>query len=170
MLNDGHLTRFIRARGIPAEVIYPNVPTPTVSAAAQALGIQADRIVKSLVFVADEVPVLIISAGEKRVSPKRLRDILAVPRRKLRMATPDEALRIAGFEVGAMPPFGHRQPLSTLLDSLTVTPGTGPLYGGGGTKAAMLKVDYDTLVEVTRARCLPLTTTGTDTETTEEEA
>jgi prolyl-tRNA editing enzyme YbaK/EbsC (Cys-tRNA(Pro) deacylase) len=159
-MTDEHLKAFITTQGIAAELVYAAAPTPTVSAAAQALDVPAERIVKSLVFIADGVPVLVVAAGESRISHRRLRDVLGVARKRLRMATAQEALTITGFEVGAMPPFGHGEPLPTLLDSLTVTPEAKVLFGGGGTKTAMLKVDYDTLVNVTQARCLPLTTMG----------
>jgi prolyl-tRNA editing enzyme YbaK/EbsC (Cys-tRNA(Pro) deacylase) len=154
-LSDSDLGRFLLANNINAELVYPNAPTPTVPAAAKALDVPVSSIVKSLIFLGNEQPQVVIAAGESRISYKRLRDVLGVSRRKLRMASPEEALALTGFEVGAMPPFGHLQTLPTLVDSLTVQGEL--LYGGGGTKAAMLKLSLATLLEVTGARCLPLT-------------
>lgn len=154
-LTDDDLKHFIETRHIEAELIYPGAPTPTVPAAAEALGVPVDAIIKSLVFVADGKPYVLIAAGESRISTKRVRDVLGVSRRKLSMVSPEEALELTGYEVGAMPPFGHRQVLPTLLDSLTVQ--KSELYGGGGTKQAMLSLRYETLLEVTQAQCVPLT-------------
>ncbi len=155
LLDDKDLRRFIREKGIAAELVYPEKPTPTVPEAAAALGVAPRNIVKSLVFLANDEPQLVIAAGEAPVDPKKVREILGVARRKLKMASPEEALEASGYEIGAMPPFGHKQVLPTLIDSLSV--GEEVLYGGGGTKAAMLKLSRATLLAVTQGRLAPLT-------------
>jgi prolyl-tRNA editing enzyme YbaK/EbsC (Cys-tRNA(Pro) deacylase) len=154
-LDDKDLQRFICERAIAAELVYPKKPTPTVPAAAQALGVAPKNIIKSLVFIANGEPLLVIAAGEAPIDTGRLRETLGVSRRKLKLASPEEALRVSGYEIGAMPPFGHKQVLPTLIDSLSVTEGV--LYGGGGTKAAMLKLERATLLEITQGQVLPLT-------------
>lgn len=158
MLNDQELQRFITQHGIEATLVYPDRPTPTVPAAAAALGVRPQEIIKSLVFIAKGEPLLVIAAGEARVNYKRLREELGLSRRKLRLAMAEEALQITGFAVGAMPPFGHLNPLSTIIDSLSVPAQEGKLlYGGGGTQAAMLRLSVATLRTVTQGRWLPLT-------------
>lgn len=160
-LTDKDLAAYLDAYAIAGRLVYPDAPTPTVADAAEALGVSPERIVKSLVFIADDTPYLVIAAGEARVSQKRLRDVLGVSRRKLRMASPEEALEISGFEVGAMPPFGHRQPLPTLLDTLTVPtehPNETIVYAGGGSKAAMVELSVATLLAVANPKTVPLTT------------
>lgn len=160
-LTDKDVAAYLDAHAIAGRLVYPDAPTPTVSDAAEALGVAPERIVKSLVFIAADTPYLVIAAGEARVSQKRLRDVLGVSRRKLRMASPEEALEISGFEVGAMPPFGHRQPLATLLDTLTIptqSPDTTVVYAGGGSKAAMLELSVATLIAVANPKTVPLTT------------
>jgi len=158
LLKDQELQRFIAERGIDAVILYPDRPTPTVPEAAEALGVRPQEIVKSLLFLVRREPWLVIAAGEARVSYRLLREALGVSRRKLRLASAEEALAITGFEVGAMPPFGHLTPLPTLLDSLSVPSQDGRLlYGGGGTQAAMLRLSVATLLLVTQGRWLPLT-------------
>ena len=129
-LNDADLKAFVEAHNIPAKLVYPSAPTPTVPAAAAALGVAPEAVIKSLVFLSEGEPYLIIAGGEARVSEKRLRDTLGVSRRKLRMATPDEARELTGFTIGAMPLFGHRRVLPTLLDTLTVKEGTSLAVAG----------------------------------------
>jgi len=158
LLNDQDLQRFIVERGIDAVLVYPDRPTPTVPAAAEALRVSPQEIIKSLVILVRSEPWLVIAAGEVRVSYKLLREALGVSRRKLRLASAEEALGITGFAVGAMPPFGHLTPLPTLLDSLSVpSQDSKLLYGGGGTQAAMLRLSVATLRTVTQGRWLPLT-------------
>lgn len=154
-LDDRALAAFVERWAPEAELVYPGVPTPTVPAAAEALGVAPDAIVKSLVFRADDRPWLVIAAGSARVSMRLLAAALGVSRRRLQLAPPEAALRISGYPVGAMPPFGHRRPLPTLVDAATV-PASGTVYGGGGDRAALLKLDVATLLRVTGARRLPL--------------
>lgn len=164
-LTDKDVAAYLNAHAVAARLVYPDTPTPTVADAAEALGVSSERIVKSLVFIADEAPYLVIAAGEARVSQKRLRDVLGVSRRKLRMASPEEAFAVSGFEVGAMPPFGHRQPLPTLLDTLTVPtdqPDKTIVYAGGGSKAAMVELSVATLLAVAHPKTVPLTTSADD--------
>ncbi len=157
-LDDTDLSAFIAEHGVAAELCYPGVPTPTVPDAARALGVEPDAIIKSLVFETQGAPCLVIAAGEVRIAYKMLADALSVSRRQLRLVAPEAALEITGFPVGAMPPFGHHQPLPTFVDSRSVPRGA-TVYGGGGTRNALLRVEVDTLLRVTAAQYLPLTAT-----------
>ena len=150
MLSDAHVQAFIDRHQVEARLVYPGVPTPTVLDAAQALQVPVERVIKSLIFMADGAPVLVIAAGESRVSLRRLADTLELSKRKLRFATPEQAQELSGYPVGAMPPFAHKQPLMTLMDD-TIN-GEEIVYGGGGTKQAMLAVAVPVLKQVTNAR------------------
>ncbi len=50
------LERFIRMHGIDATIVPMQMETPTVPAAAQALGVEAAQIIKTLVFLVRETP------------------------------------------------------------------------------------------------------------------
>lgn len=147
---------WVQARGVSARLVVPGVPTPTVPEAAAALGVASEQVLKSLVFLVESVPTLVIAAGEDRIRYPALAAAFGVGRRQVRMASPEEALAITGYEVGAMPPFGHLQTLQTLVDARRVIPGR-LVYAGGGTRAALLELTTDTLLQVTAARSLDLT-------------
>jgi prolyl-tRNA editing enzyme YbaK/EbsC (Cys-tRNA(Pro) deacylase) len=159
MLTDKELQQWITERGVAAKLVYPGVPTPTVPDAAKALGVASQQILKSLVFSCDGEPRLIVAAGEARISYKKLAEVLGLSRRKVKMASLEGALEISGFEVGAMPPFGHIQILTTFVDSDSVRGDYAVYYGGGGTKDALLELTLATLLEVTKANFVPLTET-----------
>jgi prolyl-tRNA editing enzyme YbaK/EbsC (Cys-tRNA(Pro) deacylase) len=161
MLTDQELQHWVMQRNVPAKLVYPGVPTPTVPDAAKALGVESQQILKSLVFLCNGQPHLVIAAGEVRISYKKLGDALGLSRRKVKMVSPDQALELSGFEVGAMPPFGHRQALPTFIDSDSVHGDYAVYYGGGGTKDALLELSLVTLLEVTQATTVPLTETAT---------
>lgn len=157
MLTDADLQAFMEQHAVAAKLVYPGVPTPTVIDAAKALGVNSAQIIKSLVFIFDGTPHLIIAAGETRIDYKKLAEATGLSRKRVKMASPEEALDISSFEVGAMPPFGHKQSLITFIDANSISTTYNIYYGGGGTKSALLEFSLDTLLDVTKARVLPLT-------------
>ncbi len=89
--------------------------TRTAEDAARQIGTQVERIVKSLVFIADGRPLVVLCCGDKRVSVKRLEDVLRA--KSVRRATADEAKAHTGFPIGGVPPFAHAQALEVIADS-----------------------------------------------------
>ncbi len=77
--------------------------TPTAAAAARAVGCTRAEIVKSLVFVCDERPLLALVPGDKRADAARL--TAAAGARYARVARPEEVEAATGFEPGAVAPF-----------------------------------------------------------------
>lgn len=148
------LHAFIEANHVQATILPMNGHTPTVSDAARELGVQTDQIIKSLVFLADGDPLLVINNGLARVDRKKLAAVLNLGRKKVKFATADQALAITGFVVGSMPPFGHRQRLRTLVDPAVTALDT--LYGGGGNIDAMMRLTSRELIRVTAAEVVAL--------------
>lgn len=98
----------LRERGLDASVRVLPDSTRTAAEAAAAVGCEVGQIVKSLVFVRDEDPVMVLCAGDRRVGADRL---------GLRAASADEARAATGFAIGGVPPLGHDRELETLVDS-----------------------------------------------------
>jgi prolyl-tRNA editing enzyme YbaK/EbsC (Cys-tRNA(Pro) deacylase) len=88
--------------------------TRTATDAAAAIGCEVDQIVKSLVFTADDGPLLALASGANRVDVRRLAELAGVA--DVRRATPEEARAATGYAVGGTPPFGHPQPVRTFCD------------------------------------------------------
>ena len=78
------------------------------------LGCDVAQIVKSLVFMADDTPVLALTSGANRVDTARLAEVLGAG--GVRRADADEARAASGFAIGGTPPFGHPAPIRTVLD------------------------------------------------------
>ena len=113
----GAVDRFVQAAG--ALGLDPDVRrfpegTRTAEAAARAIGCDVAQIVKSLVFLADDCPILALTSGKNRVDPERL--AVAAGAAGARRASPEEARDATGFGVGGTPPFGHRSRVRTFLD------------------------------------------------------
>jgi prolyl-tRNA editing enzyme YbaK/EbsC (Cys-tRNA(Pro) deacylase) len=101
------LRQRLLARGLEVEVRTLADSARTASEAASAVGCEVGQIVKSLVFVRDDGPVIVLCAGDRRVDAKRL---------GLRPASADQARAATGFAIGGIPPLGHDRDLETLID------------------------------------------------------
>jgi prolyl-tRNA editing enzyme YbaK/EbsC (Cys-tRNA(Pro) deacylase) len=107
-------TEAARALGIEPGIRRFPGGTKTATDAAAAIGCDVGQIVKSLVFMADERPVIAFTSGANRVDLSRLAAVAGAA--LARRATPEEARAATGFAVGGTPPFGHPAPLATYLD------------------------------------------------------
>ena len=145
------LDRFVaRAREAGLEVSPTRFPagTRTAQDAAEAIGCDIAQIVKSLVFVADDAPVLVLTSGANRVDETRLAEHLAA--RQVRKATADEVRRATGYAIGGTPPFGHDAPLVVLCDvDLT---DHDEVWAAAGTADSVFALTPARLVEVSGAR------------------
>ncbi|MEU8030321.1 YbaK/EbsC family protein [Streptomyces sp. NPDC049099] len=88
--------------------------TRTAAEAAAAIGCEPSRICKSLVFAADDVPVLVLMDGASRVDVERLREELGAG--KVGRADAGVVRGTTGYAIGGVPPFGHRTRTRVLAD------------------------------------------------------
>jgi prolyl-tRNA editing enzyme YbaK/EbsC (Cys-tRNA(Pro) deacylase) len=63
----------LRVRGLEVEVRTLDESTRSAAEAAAAIGCEEGQIVKSLVFMTDDGPLVCLCAGDRRVDPARLR-------------------------------------------------------------------------------------------------
>lgn len=99
--------------GIQAEITEFAESTRTADEAAAAVNATVGQIVKSLVFLADERPVLALVSGVNRVDTERLAKVAGGP---ITRANADLVREATGFSIGGVPPVGHTTPLPTYLD------------------------------------------------------
>ena len=72
---------------------------------------------------------VVVTNGEARVHAKKIARRLGVANKRVRLATPAEAVAECGYTPGSVPPFGHRKDLRVFVDSgVPEVPG-GVLYG-----------------------------------------
>lgn len=149
MLTSSDLQRFIDQNHILAEILPMEEDTPSVPDAARALNVKEDQIIKSLVFLVDGQPTLVIANGTRKVDERLVARHFGVGRKRAKMARPEQALEITGYVVGAMPPFGHQTRLRTIVDPGLVV--HQEIFGGGGEINAMLRLTPQELLRVTGA-------------------
>ncbi|HZD02856.1 MAG TPA: YbaK/EbsC family protein [Actinomycetes bacterium] len=104
------------ARGLGLELDVREFPdgTRTARDAARAVGCAVEQIVKSLVFMADGRPVLVLTSGGNLVDPDKVARELGATH--VRKADADQARAATGYAIGGTPPFGHPRPIQMLID------------------------------------------------------
>ena len=108
------VARVLRAAAIDARLEELPTRTPTAEAAAQAVGCDQSQIVKSLVFVCDERPVLALVPGDRRADAARIAESSGAER--ARIASAEEVVAATGFEAGGVAPFPVDGVTRVLLD------------------------------------------------------
>lgn len=166
------LRRFVAEQAIAAELIDGLGDTPTVPAAAAALGVATDQIIKTLLFLVErrseaganfDDPVVVISNGEQRVDKGRLAAHCGVGKKKVNLAPATVVLDLLGYPAGGVPPFGHRTHLPVLVDASILALRerfAGVIYGGGGDDRTMLRLTVDELLRVTQGEVVALSEGG----------
>lgn len=152
---DTALDRFREAAaraGVEVEVARFPEGTRTAKDAAAAIGCDLAQIVKSLVFMAGERPVLALTSGVNRVDTERLAEEVGSP---CRQATADEARAATGYAIGGTPPFGHPEPILTLLDPSLLELDT--VWAAAGTPDAVFPIAPSELQRVSGARAVDVT-------------
>ena len=89
------------------------VSSATVELAAAALGCEGRRIAKTLSFMVDGAPVLVVAAGDARIDNGKFKAFFHT---KAKMLTPDEAAALVGHAVGGVCPFAVHEGVKTYLD------------------------------------------------------
>ncbi|WP_434590729.1 YbaK/EbsC family protein [Streptomyces sp. A5-4] len=141
----GHprFTEALRELGI-ADIEVRRFPDATRTAveAAAAVGCELSRIVKSLVFEADGVPVLVLLDGASRVDVELVRRELCAA--KVGRADADLVRKTTGYAIGGVPPFGHRTKTRVLADRGLLA--HEEVWAAAGTPHTVFAMDPRTLV------------------------
>ena len=89
------------------------VSSATVELAAQAVGCEPARIAKTLSFMVEEQPVLIVAAGDAKIDNTKYK---AQFHKKAKMMTPEELETYVGHAIGGVCPFGIPENVAVYLD------------------------------------------------------
>ena len=148
------LERFLeRARDLGLDLEVQEFPagTRTAADAAEAIGCDVAQIVKSLVFIADDGPVLALTSGANRVDEEALAEALDVA--TVRKADAQEVRDATGYAIGGTPPFGHDTPIRIVCDDDLLR--YEQVWAAAGTASTVFPLDTDTLLASTGATVAP---------------
>jgi prolyl-tRNA editing enzyme YbaK/EbsC (Cys-tRNA(Pro) deacylase) len=130
--------------------------TATAADAAAAIGTSVDRIVKSLVFLAADEPVLVLVAGPNRADVDKIARLTG---HRLRRASADQVRGLTGFAIGGVPPVGFSRPFPTLIDRDLLA--FDEVWAAAGTPNSVFAIQPTELVRVTNGRVADVAQDGT---------
>lgn len=104
---------YLSAKGFADRIQEFTVSSATVDLAAQALGTEPARIAKSLTFLGKDGPVMVVCAGDCKVSSSKFKAFFGV---KAKMLTAQEVHDLIGHDVGGVCPFGVKEGVEIFLD------------------------------------------------------
>jgi len=154
MLTPADLQVFMHQHTVAGEILILDTPTPTVEAAAAAVGTRVENIVKSVLFTIDERRVLAVTCGTDPIERRAIAILYGVGRKRVKLAPPEIVLQASGYPVGTVPPFGHPAPLETLIDPRVLE--QAQVYAGGGDHNALVRLDPAEILRISGGQVLDL--------------
>jgi prolyl-tRNA editing enzyme YbaK/EbsC (Cys-tRNA(Pro) deacylase) len=142
------VSSFLREAGAEARIHEFAEGTPTAQAAAEAAGCELEQIVKSLVLMCDERPVVALVPGDRRCDPGKV--AAAVDASSARVAKPAEVERATGFGPGGVAPFPLPDVEVVLMERSFFRHGI--VWAGAGSANHMVGISPTELGRLARAR------------------
>ncbi|QLG62985.1 YbaK/EbsC family protein [Halorarum salinum] len=138
---DRFATRTHEELGFEARIEEFPEGTKTARDAAAAVGCDVGQIVKSLVFLADGEPIVVLTAGDNRVDEDRLAAELDAD--AVGTAGPEEVKSATGWSIGGVPPFLHETDVPVYLDGSLRSHER--IWAAAGTPSAVFALEPDEL-------------------------
>ena len=104
---------YLKKFGLDNKIMQFDVSSATVKEAAIALNCKEQEIAKTLSFIVNDRPVLIVTAGDSKVDNSKFKTKFNV---KAKMIPFDDVERLVGYAVGGVCPFGVNEDVDVFLD------------------------------------------------------
>lgn len=104
---------YLEGFGLDGRIIVTEHSSATVSEAAEAIGCEEAMIAKTLSFLQDDKPVLILADGLSRIDNRKYKDRFGC---KAKMIPADRVEPLVGHDIGGVCPFGVNDGVSVYLD------------------------------------------------------
>lgn len=104
---------YFRQYGMEDKILEFDVSSATVELAAQALHCEGKRIAKTLSFMVNDSPILIVTAGDAKIQNAKYRAEFSC---KAKMLSFEEVEPLIGHAVGGVCPFGVNEGVNVYLD------------------------------------------------------
>lgn len=138
-----HLEEF----GLGDRIIIPAESSATVSEAAAALGCSEAEIAKTMSFIVDEKPIIIVMAGDARTDNGKFKVFFHT---KAVMIKPEEVEALLGHPVGGVCPFALPEGVPVYLDESLRR--FDIVYPAAGTRSSAVKLTVSELEKASGAK------------------
>ena len=99
--------------GMEDRILEFSVSSATVELAAVAVGCEPQRIAKTLSFMVEQKPILIVAAGDAKIDNPKYKAQFST---KAKMLSHDQAAELIGHAVGGVCPFAVNDGVAVYLD------------------------------------------------------
>ena len=104
---------YFRQFGITNRIMEFEGSSATVELAVAALNCQPARIAKTLSFIVNDQPILIVAAGDTKIDNSKYKARFGT---KAKMLSPEQAVALVGHAVGGVCPFAVNDGVTVFLD------------------------------------------------------
>ena len=136
----------LKKKGMLDRVIHLAASTSTVAEAAEALGVEPGMIAKTLSFLQEEKPVLILTEGTAKIDNRKYKDTFHI---KAKMIPFEEVETQVGHAPGGVCPFGINENVTVYLDESLRQFET--VYPAAGDDHSAVKLTVDELEKIAGA-------------------
>ncbi len=126
------------------DIIELEHSSATVQLAAEALGVEPERIAKTLSFKIPEGAILVVAAGDARIDNKKFKSHFGL---KAKMLSPEEVIEFTGHAIGGVCPFAieNKNVKIYLDDSLKRFETVYPACGSGNSAIKLTLTELEEL-------------------------
>jgi len=142
------------ALGLGIRVTEFGASTATAGQAAAAAGCSLGAIVKSLLFLIDGNPTLVLVAGDRMADQRKLAAHFGIGKRRVRLAGGETVRNITGYDIGGVPPIGHKVCLLVLIDESLGRFDT--VWAAAGTGNAVFPILFSQLIKISAGQVMDL--------------
>lgn len=115
--------------------------------AAEALGVEPRRMLKTLMAEVDDRPVCVVVPSDREVSMKKL--AAAFRGKAAKMMRPADAERLTGYHVGGISPFGQKKRVPVVIEESAL--GHATIFLNGGQRGLQIELDPNHAVKALEA-------------------
>jgi Cys-tRNA(Pro)/Cys-tRNA(Cys) deacylase len=105
--------------------------------AAEAIGAEPHRVLKTLMAEVDGRPVCVVVPSDGEVSMKKLASVFRG--KSAKMMKPEDAERLTGYHVGGISPFGQKKRVPTALEQTALRETS--VFLNGGQRGLQIQID-----------------------------
>lgn len=136
----------LEKKGYLDRVIEPEASSATVEQAAAALGVEPGMIAKTMSFLVEDQPVLVLTEGTARISNRKFKDMFHVKAKMIPYADVEACI---GHAPGGVCPFGIREGIPVYLDQSLKKHET--VYPAAGNDHSAVRLSIEELFEASGA-------------------
>lgn len=138
------VAEYLKNKGVNAEILHFKHKVVSAVMASEVSGFPLNKIVKTLIVIADKKPYAIMIGGNRRLDYGKLRKLLKC--KKVRLAKRDEVKEITGFDIGEVCPLSYTlERIPKIIDEEIIKKDV--VLTGGGSQYTLVKIKVKELLK-----------------------